>query len=108
MTTVERKADAQKIARFMVQKRLAGCVQVIGPMISTYWWKEKIEVAEEWLCIIKSHRDRYPEIEKAILEIHPYDLPEILAVPVTAGSKNYLEWLHNEIHPPSPDSGLDI
>ena len=97
ITTTETKEDAQKIARTVVEKRLAGCVQIIGPITSTYWWKNNIEMAEEWLCLIKSRKDLYQELEKAIREVHPYEVPEILAVPVVAGSRNYLQWLEAEL-----------
>ena len=96
-TTTETRADAQAIANTVVEKRLAGCVQVIGPITSIYWWQGKIETAEEWLCAIKSRKDLYGELEKAILQAHPYDVPEILAAPVTEGSQSYLEWLDDEL-----------
>jgi periplasmic divalent cation tolerance protein len=97
VTTTEKKDDAHRIARSVVERRLAGCVQVIGPITSTYRWKEAIETAEEWMCVIKSRKDLYPELEKSIREVHPYEVTEILAVPVAEGSKDYLEWLGNEI-----------
>jgi periplasmic divalent cation tolerance protein len=97
ITTTETKADAQAIAHAVVQKRLAACVQIIGPITSTYWWQGEIETAEEWLCVIKSRRDLYEQLEAAIKEVHPYDVPEILAVPVIAGSKDYLRWLDGEL-----------
>lgn len=97
VTTTEKKDEAQKIAKSIVEKRLAGCVQIIGPITSTYWWKNNIETAEEWLCLIKTRRDLYEALEEAVREVHPYDVPEILATPVTAGSKSYLDWLGNEL-----------
>jgi periplasmic divalent cation tolerance protein len=97
ITTTETKSDAQAIARAVVQKRLAGCIQIIGSITSMYWWQGEIETAEEWLCVIKSRRDLYERLEEAIREVHPYDVPEILAVPVIAGSKGYLEWLNSEL-----------
>ncbi len=97
LTATETKANAQTIANTLVEKRLAGCVQIIGPITSTYRWQGEIETAEEWLCIIKSRQDLYQALEKAILEAHPYDVPEILAVPVATGSKDYLEWLDGEL-----------
>jgi periplasmic divalent cation tolerance protein len=99
-TTTETKADAQAIASAVVEQRLAGCVQIIGPIASTYWWEGKIETAEEWLCVIKSREDLYEELEKAIQEVHPYEVPEILAIPVTRGSKSYLAWLEDELKHP--------
>jgi len=103
ITTTETKADAQAIANALVEQRLAGCVQIVGPITSTYWWAGKIETAEEWLCLIKSRRDLYAALERAIREVHPYDVPEILAVPVIAGSKAYLEWLDSELRKEEAD-----
>ncbi len=96
-TTTEEREDAERMARVLVEKRLAGCVQIVGPMSSTYWWKGNVEVAEEWLCIIKSSRRLYNKLEETIKEVHPYETPEIIAVPVIEGSKDFLEWLGSEI-----------
>ncbi|MEW5958736.1 MAG: divalent-cation tolerance protein CutA, partial [Chloroflexota bacterium] len=89
--------DAQKIAGALVQKRLAACVQVVGPIASTYWWQGQVESAEEWLCLIKSSRRVYPELEAALTDLHPYATPEIIAAPIVAGSPAYLSWLANEL-----------
>jgi periplasmic divalent cation tolerance protein len=93
LTTTEKREDAEKIAKTLVEKRLAACIQIMGPMLSTYWWKNHVETAEEWLCIIKSKLKLYEELEKSIRQIHPYEVPEILAIPVIVGSKDYLGWL---------------
>ena len=93
VTTTETKTDAQEIANTVVKMRLAGCAQIVGPIASTYWWQEEIETAEEWACVIKTRESLYPRLERAILEIHPYEVPEVLATPVKAGSKSYLDWL---------------
>jgi len=96
-TTTEKKEDAEIISREVAEKRLAACVQIMGPITSTYWWKEKVEKTEEWLCIMKTKRDLYEDLEEAILSIHPYEVPEIVAVPIVAGSQSYLEWLEQEV-----------
>ena len=96
-TTTPAKEDAQKIARALVEKRLAACVQVLGPITSTYRWKGKIETSEEWLCLIKSRRELFDRLEAAICEIHPYEVPEILAVPVDQAGQSYLDWLLGEL-----------
>ncbi|KPL08061.1 hypothetical protein AMJ85_08975 [candidate division BRC1 bacterium SM23_51] len=96
-TTTETKNDAHRIARTIVEKRLAACGQIIGPITSIYWWKGKIETAEEWICVLKSSMQLYEELETAVREIHSYDVPEILAVPITAGSQSYLDWLSKEL-----------
>jgi periplasmic divalent cation tolerance protein len=97
MTTIDSREDAQNIAQALVQGRLAGCVQIIGPITSVYWWQDQIETDEEWLCIAKSHQELYPRLEKTIRQVHPYDVPEILAMPVVAGNPDYLAWLTNEL-----------
>lgn len=97
ITTTEEKKDAERIASSLVEKRLAGCVQIIGPIMSTYHWKGNIETSKEWLCLIKSRKDLYVELEKAIKEMHPYETPEIIATPVVGGSKDYLKWLSDEL-----------
>jgi len=100
LTTTATKSAAQAIATAVVGKRLAACAQVIGPITSTYWWQGKIETAEEWLCVMKSRQDLYQELEKAIRQVHPYEVPEILAVPVVQGSQDYLEWMDRELAKP--------
>ena len=99
-TTTDKREDADRIARVLVEKRLAGCVQVLGPMTSIYRWKGKIETASEWLCLIKSRQELYGAIEAAIRSLHPYQTPEIMATPVTAGSRDYLDWLETETAAP--------
>jgi periplasmic divalent cation tolerance protein len=96
-TTTETKEDAHKIAHSIVGKRLAACVQVLGPITSVYWWKEKIEEAQEWLCVMKSRQSLYSKLEKAIQGIHPYEVPEIISIPIEGGSKSYSEWLDKEL-----------
>lgn len=93
-TTTETRADAQAISSAVVEKRLAACAQIVGPITSTYWWQGKIETAEEWLCVIKSKEVLYKKLERAIREIHPYKEPEIIALPIIKGSKGYLDWLN--------------
>jgi periplasmic divalent cation tolerance protein len=96
-TTTEKREDAEKIAQTLVQKKLAACVQVIGTISSTYRWKGKVEKAHEWLCLIKSEKSLYEELERTIKEAHPYEIPEIIALPIVAGSREYLGWLDQEL-----------
>jgi periplasmic divalent cation tolerance protein len=92
-TTTAKKADADRIAKAIVARKLAACAQVLGPITSTYWWKGRMEVAREWLCIFKTTSARYRQLEKAIRSLHPYETPEIVAVPIVRGSKDYLAWI---------------
>lgn len=98
-TTVADRADAERIAASLVAKQLAGCVQVSGPIESTFRWKGQIETSQEWVCTIKTRRDLYPTVEKAIRELHSYEQPEIIAVPIVAGSESYLAWLADVVKP---------
>jgi periplasmic divalent cation tolerance protein len=94
--TTDKREEADTLSRLLVEKRLAACVQVVGPITSTYRWKGKMEQAEEWLCIAKSREGLFKELERVVIENHSYDVPEILATPVTAGSKPYLKWLDEQ------------
>jgi len=97
MTTTDKKEDAERIATYLVEKRLAACVQIAGPITSFYRWKGNMERTQEWQCWIKSKEVLYKEIEKAIKSVHPYEVPEIIAMPIIAGSRDYLEWLESEV-----------
>lgn len=100
-TTTDSQERAQTIARAIVSRRLAACVQISGPITSVYWWQGKMEQAEEWLCTAKTRATLYGEIEQAIREVHTYDVPEILAVEVVAGNASYLDWVTQETSAPS-------
>ena len=97
ITTTADQNEANKIARALVEKRLAACAQVSGPITSCYWWEGKIETSTEWRCLIKTRRGLYPQVEQAIIELHPYEVPAILAVPVAEGSQSYLKWMDKEM-----------
>ena len=97
ITTTAKKEDAEKIAASLVEKRLAACVQILGPIHSTYRWEGKVEQTEEWQCLIKSRQDLFFDLEQVIKAIHPYEIPEIIATTITAGSADYLQWLRDEI-----------
>ena len=95
LTTVPDSRTGRKIARVLVQNHLAACVSVCSKIRSTYRWKQKVEVADEQLLLIKTSRSLYAKLEKALKAIHPYELPEVLVLPVTGGSKKYLDWIEN-------------
>jgi periplasmic divalent cation tolerance protein len=96
-TTIEKRQDAEAIAKLLLERRLAGRVQIVGPITSTYWWKGAIETSKEWLCIIKSERSLYPELEHEIKRAHTYETPEITAFSIVAGSEDYRRWLGSVI-----------
>jgi periplasmic divalent cation tolerance protein len=95
-TTIDDRDAAERIAEALVARRLAACVQITGPVTSVYRWEGKIESNQEWLCIVKTVQSRYAAVEAAIRELHTYQVPEIVAVPIVAGSASYLDWLRQE------------
>jgi periplasmic divalent cation tolerance protein len=104
LTTTDSRDLAAEIGRTLVERRLAACVQIIGPISSVYRWQGQIETAEEWQCWIKTTRERFAAVEQAIRELHTYSVPEILAMPVISGNSAYLQWLEEQVGdgPPKP------
>ena len=96
-TTTATKEQAEKIVQHLVETKLAACVQINGPITSIYRWKGKVENAQEWLCLIKTREDLFDKVEAAIKSQHPYETPEIIAVPIVKGSKEYLNWIDDEL-----------
>ena len=92
-TTVSDQADAERIAASLVAQQLAACVQVSGPIESTFRWKGQIVVSQEWMCAIKTSEALFAEVEQVIRGLHSYGEPEIIAVPITAASAGYRDWI---------------
>ena len=93
LTTTETQIQAEQLAQILVEQKLAACVQILPPMIAIYRWQGKIEKTQETLLLIKTQREVYPALEVAINSNHAYQTPEIIALPVETGAKNYLAWL---------------
>ncbi len=96
-TTLSEKEDAVRIAKVITEEKLTACTQIDGPILSVYWWKEKLESDEEWRCTFKTRKGLYEQLEKRLKEVHPYETPEIIAVPILHGSREYLDWISNEV-----------
>jgi periplasmic divalent cation tolerance protein len=96
LTQMPNRASAQTLARSLVESRLAACVSIGAPVESLYHWRGQIETAEEVPVAVKTRAERYAAVEAAIREQHPYELPEILAVPVVHGLGPYLDWIAGE------------
>ena len=90
-TTVSSSEEAKKISRGLVEKKLAYCVNTIPSIQSTYFWDEKLCVDEELLLIIKTKEEKFSMLKDWILENHSYDIPEVIALPITQGSSDYLK-----------------
>ena len=100
LTNCPDEETADRIATSLVENRLAACVNALAPVESTYRWQGAVEQAIEVPLLIKCTRDRYPALEEAIRQLHPYTVPEIVAIPVVAGLAPYLRWVAEETTPP--------
>jgi periplasmic divalent cation tolerance protein len=96
-STAASAEEAEKIARRLVDERLAACVNVIREIRSFYRWQGKTEDAAEWLLVIKSSRERFEALRAAVEKLHSYDVPEVIALPVVEGAQNYLNWMDGEL-----------
>jgi len=96
LTNVPDRAAAERLAGMLIEKRLAACVNILAPCRSVYRWKDAVQQDEEHPMLMKTTEERYPALEQALRAAHPYELPEIIAVPVERGLPAYLEWIAAE------------
>jgi periplasmic divalent cation tolerance protein len=96
LTNLPDRASADAIASALVERRAAACVNIMSPCRSVYRWGDRVEMAEEHPLFAKTTADAYPRLEQVIRELHPYELPEIIAVPIGAGLPAYLDWVAAE------------
>ncbi|QOY91555.1 divalent-cation tolerance protein CutA [Paludibaculum fermentans] len=99
-TTCGSEADARRIARHLVELRLAACVAITPGLISTYHWKGAIEEDQECGLVIKTRRDLFASLATELRKVHPYEVPELIATPIVDGFAAYLEWMDSELQPP--------
>ncbi len=100
LVTCGSQKEARKIASALVGQRLAACVSEIGvPVASTYRWKGKVESAKEFLLLIKTTKKRFEAVRDAVRRLHSYEVPEIIALPIAAGSRAYLDWIAASVKP---------
>jgi len=100
LVTCSSEEEASRIARALVAGRLAACVNILeSPVRSVYRWKGNVETAMEHLLVIKTRRARLADLEAAVKRLHSYDTPEIIALPIAAGSRRYLAWLDESVRP---------
>jgi len=101
LVTCGSTTEARRIARALVEKRLAACGNILeAPVQSIYRWKGKVETAEEYLVLIKTSRRRFKALRDEVKRLHSYDVPEIVALPVAAGSRDYLKWISECVRVP--------
>lgn len=97
LTTTDSEESARKIARHLVERRLAACVNLVPQVTSIYRWKGKLEEAEEWLLIVKTTDAAFALVRDAIAEIHSYELPECICLSIEDGSALYLQWIGDNV-----------
>ena len=93
LTTAGSQEEARKIARALVDRRLASCVNIVPRIESVYRWQDKVETAEEWLLLIKTRAETFERLRAAIEELHSYELPECIMLEIAEGDKAYLDWI---------------
>jgi periplasmic divalent cation tolerance protein len=104
LSTAGSEEEAERIGAELLERRLAACVQTLGPIVSRYRWRGELERASEWQLLAKTEAALYPEVEAAIRAVHSYEEPEILAIPVLAGSEGYLTWVSESVSRPTSES----
>jgi len=97
LSTASSKDEARKLGRALVERLLAACVNIVPHVGSIYRWEGEVEEAEEWLLIIKTTRNAFERVRDAIKELHSYDVPECIAIPIESGSMEYLNWLGESV-----------
>ncbi len=102
VTNLPDRASAEKLAALLIERRLAACVNLLAPCGSVYRWRGEIQRDEEHPLLIKTAQDRYAEVEALIHANHPYELPEIIAVPIVRGLPAYLHWIVSETRAGAP------
>ncbi|MFH1501467.1 MAG: divalent-cation tolerance protein CutA [Candidatus Eisenbacteria bacterium] len=95
-TTIDDRERAGELVRSVVERRLAACGQVLGPLESTYWWNGRVETEKEWMCVFKTTAGLAPRLEAFLLEAHPYEVPEIVGFEMGLASPDYTDWIHDE------------
>jgi periplasmic divalent cation tolerance protein len=95
--TAANTAQARKIAKALIKKKLAACVNIVEKIESVFWWKAKVDRGDETLLIIKSKKSLFDSIVKTVKSLHSYEVPEIIALPIAAGEKKYLTWIDDSI-----------
>lgn len=98
LVTASSRAEAETIAKTLIQEKLAACVSLM-PVQSIYTWQNEVHASEEWQLLIKSDLNHFQILEARVREIHSYEVPEVIALPIVKGSQPYLEWIAKQVEP---------
>lgn len=99
LVTTGSEAEAELIAKALLEERLAACVNILNPIRSMYRWEGKIADDQEWLLVIKTQSERFADLEAKVKTLHSYQVPEVIALPIVQGAAGYLQWLRQETDP---------
>ena len=94
--TINNEEKANEITKKLLEQRVVSCVQIIGPTTSSYWWENWIQQTVEWVCLAKSKEEDFEQIESIIKSLHPFSVPDIVAIPISTGNIDYLKWIQEE------------
>ena len=94
--------EADRVARALVESRVAACVNILPGVRSIYRWRGQVEEADEWTLMIKTRRELFEDLVRELRRVHSYEVPEVIALPIVAGAADYLEWIAAETAPESP------
>ena len=97
LSTVGSAADGERIARALVERRLAACVNLLPGVLSVYRWQGEVRQEQEWLLLVKTREQALPSLRAALVSLHPYELPELVALPISAGHEPYLRWIDDSL-----------
>ena len=97
MSTAGSADEANRIAEALVEQRLAACVSVLPGVRSTYRWKDAVERSDEWLLLVKTRRERFDDVARAIRDLHSYEVPEVVLLDVAGGDDRYLAWIDGSV-----------
>ena len=97
MVTASSREEAEKIATTLLERKLIACANILGPVSSRFWWQGKIDSAEEYMIFMKTKRELFEQVADNVKQLHSYEVPEIIALPIVEGAKPYLEWINSSL-----------